>query len=172
MQGMTLRLPPHTGHGKERQPLMREHSFMDAAYSRTPGSSSPSDVSDDELVQVIADFLSLGHVENIVAMFRQEPKYYQWTGLLLNDDRYAVRLGLSVLFEHLAGLCPSQISLAIPSLAAQLDNSLAWVRGESLSILAIIGTPEALALVPAHLYDPSPQVAEIAHDILGIPFHG
>ena len=145
---------------------------MDAAHNRTIGSSPPTEVSDDELVQIIADFLSLGHVENIVAMFRQEPQYYQWTGLLLNDSRFAVRLGLSVLFEHLTGLCPDQVSLAIPSLAGQLDNPLAWVRGEALSILAIIGTPEALKLVHSHLDDPSPQVVEIAHDILGFPFHG
>jgi len=37
-------------------------------------------VSDEELQRVIADFLDMGHVDNIVAMFRRDPRYYDWTG--------------------------------------------------------------------------------------------
>ena len=40
---------------------------------------APREVSDTELKQVIADFLDQGHVDNIVAMFRREEKYYGWT---------------------------------------------------------------------------------------------
>ena len=133
---------------------------------------SSSTVSDDELQQVIADFLALGHVDNIVAMFRQDLRYYQWTGRLLTDSRYSVRLGVSVLFEHLAALCPQDVALAIPSLAGQLDNPIDWIRGEAVSVLGLIGGEEALTLVSSHLRDPSPQVAEVAHDILGLPLHG
>lgn len=78
--------------------------------------------SDEELLQVIADFLAMGHADNIVAMFRQEPRYWSWTGRLLEDERYAVRLGVSVLFEQLVTLCPDYLPLALPSLAVQLDN--------------------------------------------------
>ena len=60
-----------------------------------------NEVSDQELKRVIADFLDQGHVENIVAMFRREPKYYSWTGEILSDERFNVRLGISVLFEEL-----------------------------------------------------------------------
>ena len=76
---------------------------MDAAHNRIIGSSPPTEVSDDELVQIIADFLSLGHVENIVAMFRQEPQYYQWTGLLLNDSRFALDHFITKLFKLCEG---------------------------------------------------------------------
>ena len=132
----------------------------------------PVSVSDAELLQVIADFLAMGHVDNIVAMFRQEPRYYDWTGRLLTDERFAVRLGVSVLFEHLALLCPEQLPLAIPSLVEQLDNPLEWVRGEAASVLGIIGTEAALAPLRRLLSDPSPQIVEIVHDIMGIPLHG
>ncbi len=125
-----------------------------------------NEVSDQELLQVIADFLAMGHVENIVAMFHQEPRYYSWTGRLLTDERYAVRLGVSVLFEHLLERCPEQVPLAIPSLIAELDHEAPWVRGEAASVLATIGTPEALAPLPALLQDNSPQVVEIVQDIL------
>ena len=132
----------------------------------------PVSVSDAELLQVIADFLAMGHVDNIVAMFRQDPRYFDWSGQLLTDDRFAVRLGVSVLFEHLAILCPEQLPLAIPSLVVQLDNRIEWVRGEAASVLGIIGTEAALAPLRLLLNDSSPQIVEIVHDIMGIPLHG
>lgn len=123
-------------------------------------------VDDDELRQVIADFLEMGHVDNIVAMFKQEPRYYNWTGKLLNDERFAVRLGVSVLFEHLVEVRPNDIVLAIPSLVRALNSKLAYVRGEAVNVLGIIGTKEALAHVSRLIDDPDPQVAEVARDIL------
>ena len=142
---------------------------MGPNFTATP--STPI-VSDDELLQVIADFLALGHVDNIIAMFRQDLRYYQWTGRLLTDNRYSVRLGVSVLFEQLATLCPQDVVLAIPSLARQLDHPVDWIRGEAVSVLGLIGGDEALALVRTCLHDPSPQVVEVTRDILGITQHG
>jgi len=139
---------------------------------KTPTAPTPPAVSDAELLQVIANFLAMGHVDNIVAMFRQEPRYYLWTGQLLADERFAVRLGISVLFEHLVALCPEQLPLAIPSLIEQLNNPIDWVRGEAASVLGIIGTEAALSPLRPLLGDPSPQIVEIVHDILEIPLHG
>lgn len=137
----------------------------------SPSTAHPA-VSDEALLQVIADFLAMGHVDNIVAMFRQEPRYFAWTGRLLTDERFAVRLGVSVLFEHLAGLCPELLPLAVPGLAEHLGHPVEWVRGEAASVLAIVGTEAALAALPPLLDDPSPQVREIVRDILGLPTHG
>lgn len=140
----------------------------------TPLSPQPAhfEVSDEALLQVIADFLAMGHVDNIVAMFRQEQRYFAWTGRLLTDERFAVRLGVSVLYEHLSDLCPENLSLAIPGLIEQLSHPVDWVRGEAASVLAIIGAAPALASLPPLLDDPSPQVREIVRDILGLPAHG
>jgi len=137
----------------------------------SPSTSQP-EVSDEALLQVIADFLAMGHVDNIIAMFRQEPRYFAWTGSLLTDERFAVRLGVSVLFEHLSALSPEHLPLAVPGLVEQLNHPVEWVRGEAASVLAIIGTGPALAALPPLLDDPSPQVREIASDILGLPAHG
>jgi len=133
---------------------------------------APPEVSDEELLRVIADFLAMGHVDNIVAMVRQEPRYLAWTGRLLEDERFAVRIGVSVLFEYLAALCPHHLSLAVPGLVAQLGHPIEWVRGEAASVLGIIASEEALAALPALLHDPSPQVVEIVRDILDPPAHG
>lgn len=123
-------------------------------------------VSDEETRKVVADFLEMGHVENIVAMYRQDPSCYDWTGELLTDERFAVRLGVSVLFEYLRDERPDQVALAIPSLARQMESPHPWVRGEVVSVLGIIGTDEALALVERAVDDPDSQVAAVARDIL------
>jgi hypothetical protein len=138
-------------------------------YTTVPPSR---EVSDEELLLVIADFLALGHVENIVAMFRQDQRLFDWTGHLLTDNRLSVRLGVSVLFEYLVDLCPDKTLLAVPSLARQLGHPIDWVRGEAASVLAIIGSQEALSLVHPLLNDPSLQVREVAHDILGFTPYG
>lgn len=125
-----------------------------------------AEVSDEELLKVIADFLEMGHVENIVAMFKQKTSYYKWVGTLLEDERFAVRLGISVLFEYLLEDRPEEVYLAIPSLATAIKHDTAWVRGEAVSVLALIGTSEAVALVKTMVDDPATEVAGLARDII------
>jgi len=55
-------------------------------------------VSEAETVAVIADFLDMGHVDNIIAMFRQDQTLYDLAGDILNDERFMVRMGMVVLF--------------------------------------------------------------------------
>jgi HEAT repeat protein len=123
-------------------------------------------VSDEELKAVIADFLEMGHVDNIFEMFKREPLYYSWVGAILDDERFNVRLGISVLFEELKMHHPQDLSLAIPSLLQALVSGPSYVRGEAASVLGIIGTPESLEGVRRALDDASPQVVEIAIDVL------
>ena len=130
---------------------------------------SRNSVSDQELKRVIADFLDQGHVENIVAMFRREPRYYAWTGDILRDQRFSVRLGISVLFEELLGIQPESLALAIPSLAELLTADEPLLRGEAISLLGIIGGETALALVRRRQDDPDLRVREMVQLVLGEP---
>ncbi len=125
-----------------------------------------NEVSDQELKKVIADFLDQGHVDNIVAMFRHEPKYYSWAGEILSDERFNVRLGVTVLFEELLTIQPDQLELAIPSLVKILHSERPLLRGEAVSILGIIGTKEAMAQIHRLHDDPSPQVREMVQLVL------
>ena len=125
-----------------------------------------SQVDDAELKKVIKDFLEMGHVENIVAMFRREPSYYLWSGDILDDERFNVRLGVSVLFEELKSLQPEKLPLAIPSLVKVLNGGATNIRGEAASVLAIIGTEEALANIRPLLHDADAIMVELAEDIL------
>lgn len=119
------------------------------------------EVSDEELKKVIGDFLEMGHVENIVAMFKRDPKYYSWTGELLLDDRFNVRLGLAILFEELQTIQPDKTPLAIPSLQPLLDNESPLIRGEAIGILGHIGTAQAIEIISQAKDDISPQVREM-----------
>jgi predicted component of type VI protein secretion system len=126
----------------------------------------PNEVTDEELKKVIADFLDQGHVENIVAMFRREPKYYAWTADILSDERFSVRLGVSVLFEELQVIQPDQVVLAIAPLAELLHAEEPLIRGEAVSVLGIIGTKEAMAAIQQLQNDPNPQVREMVQLVL------
>ncbi|MEW6594968.1 MAG: HEAT repeat domain-containing protein [Thermodesulfobacteriota bacterium] len=123
-------------------------------------------VAEQELWQVMADFLDMGHVENIMAMVRQDPSFYRFTGDLLRDERFMVRVGVAVLFEAMREERPNEVALAIPSLKPLLSEPTPWVRGEAANILGLINTPEALELLATLRDDPEPQIREIVGDYL------
>ena len=123
-------------------------------------------VSDQEFKKVIADFIDQGLVENIVVMFRREPRYLRWSGELLKDERLNVRLGMAILFEELQSLIPDQLPLAIPSLRFLLGEKEPLWRGEAIGLLGFIVNEEARALIESMQNDPSPQVREIVALIL------
>ncbi len=125
-----------------------------------------TEISDAELLRTIGEFIELGHVENIVAMFKQEPDYYRFTGELLRDERFMVRMGVVILFEELATVRPDDIRLAIPFLLPLLTEEAAYIRGEAVTVLGIIGTAEALHAIKPLLNDPEPQIVELAGEIL------
>lgn len=127
---------------------------------------STNEVSDQELKKVIADFLDQGHVENIVAMFRREPKYYNWIGDILRDERFSVRLGVSVLLEELLAIQADKLPLAIPSLVGLLKSEEPLLRGEAVSVLGIIGTRQAMTEIGRLAGDPNAQVREMVELVL------
>ena len=123
-------------------------------------------VTEDELKKVIANFLDMGHVENIAAMYRQDPSYFNWTAELLDDERFNVRLGISVLFEDFKAEEHPQMTDAIPSLVELFKSDWDLLRGEAISVLAIIGSKEAIGHIATMKNDPSAQVRELVEDIL------
>ncbi|MEE4166533.1 MAG: HEAT repeat domain-containing protein, partial [Desulfocapsaceae bacterium] len=121
---------------------------------------------DENVLGVIKDFLEMGHVDNIVAMFHRNHEYYQYTGPILDDERFNVRLGVSVLFEELRKREPEELDRAVPSLLPLLESEKPHIRGEALSVLGIIGSKAAFEAIKTMLHDRQPQISEIASDIL------
>ncbi|MBU0676307.1 MAG: HEAT repeat domain-containing protein [Proteobacteria bacterium] len=124
------------------------------------------EISDLEMVRVIGEFLELGHMDNIAALFRKEPQWYRLTGELVQDERFMVRMGVAVLFEELVTTHPEEVRQAIPSLLPLLTDPTPFIRGEACTILGIINSPDALHHLAALTDDPDPQIREIVEDCL------
>lgn len=125
-----------------------------------------TEVNKTELVNIIKDFLEMGYVDNIVAMFYREPHYFGWTGEILDDERFNVRLGVLILFEALKERQSKHLEQAIDSLLPLLQSKQPHIRGEAVSVLAIIGTFRARGLIEEMTGDPHPLVREVVADIL------
>jgi len=125
---------------------------------------------DQSLAEVIADFLELGHLDNIIAMFRQDPSCLLLSGVLIGDERFKVRMGVAVLFEELVGMLPvSILDAALPSLAlAMRPQQAPYVRGDAATVLATIGSAGALTVLAEFQHDPDPQLAEIVAEALAL----
>lgn len=123
-------------------------------------------ISEEELIKTIADFLEMGHIENIVAMFKEDTNYYDLSGRLIQDERFMVRMGMAVLFEELVKVRPHETTRAIPSLSKVLRNKTPYVRGEAANLLGIIGTDEALGHLKKMKGEKDEQILEIIRDIL------
>jgi len=144
----------------------KEKSYICLLINTYAGEKVEDTVSDKELKKVIADFLEMGHAGNILEMFKRDTSYFAWSGEILDDERFAVRLGVTVLFEELKIHCPEDIHLAVPSLCRVLQEGAPHVRGDTVTVLGIIGSGDALGCVRKALQDESPQVREVAEDVL------
>jgi len=131
------------------------------------GGARKKEVSREELIGVIADFLEMGHVDNIIAMFKQDQSVYPLSADVIKDERFMVRMGMAVLFEELVCSESAEVlDLAIPGLEGLHDHETSYVRGEGANLLAILNTPAAFAALGKFKNDPDPQVQEIVSDAL------
>ena len=123
--------------------------------------------SDKEMIIVISDFLEQGLADNIVSMFKSVSTYYPLIGEILKDERFAVRMGVLLVFEELVTAQVEEVSLAIPVLKPLLaPDTPPYVRGEAVTVLGTIATEESLGLIAPLVDDDDPQVAEIARDFM------
>lgn len=119
-----------------------------------------------EMRSVIADFLEIGLVENVISLCKQQPEQIAVCADLVQDERMRVRLGVAVLFEELKTCCPDELKRAVPVLSSLCKDPTDWVRGEAACLLHQTGAPEALPLLQALQNDPSPQVAALMRDLM------
>lgn len=119
-----------------------------------------------DMHSIIADFLDMGLVENMVSLCKQEPEQIAVSAALVGDERLRVRLGLAVLFEELQGCCADDLTRAVPVLMRYCSHAEPWARGDPASLLASINSPEVLPVLQSMQNDPSPQVAALIRDLL------
>jgi HEAT repeat protein len=119
-----------------------------------------------DLVQLIADHMENGFLENIIDMFRHDSSLYQLTASLIQDERVRVRIGITALMEELKNLDPENISGAIPVLLPLLDHAEPFVRGDSANLLGIIGDRNTLSYLEKMLADENENVRLIAKEAI------
>ena len=119
-----------------------------------------------DLVQLIADYMENGFLENIIDMFRHDSSLYQLTASLIQDERVRVRIGITALMEELKKLDAANIYGAVPGLLQLLGHAEPFVRGDSANLIGIIGDRNTLSSLEKLLADENENVRLIAKEAI------
>lgn len=98
---------------------------------------------DNEMRALLIEHMAKGFLENIVALFKQEPELMRFIPALIADERVVVRLGTTALVEELAGEYRPQLRTAVPGLVSLLEHENPTIRGDAVNLLGIIRDPSA-----------------------------
>jgi hypothetical protein len=124
------------------------------------------EASDTDEKTMIADYMEKGFLDNIIDMFKHNPALYEYTGDLLKDERFRVRIGAAALIETLAKEDPSNISRAIPSMIRLLNAQSATLRGDAVYLLGITGSISVIPFLKQALNDEEAEVRALAKEAL------
>jgi hypothetical protein len=114
----------------------------------------------ESTIKMIADYMEKGYLENIIDMFKHDPKYYQYIGTMLGDERMGVRIGTFALVETLVDVENNNLPASIPGVASLLSNPNITIRGDAAHLLGIIGHKNALPYLENVLNDEHEMVRE------------
>jgi HEAT repeat protein len=121
---------------------------------------------DSDIRSMIADYMEAGFLENIIDMFRYDKELYALIGELIRDERVRVRIGITALMEDLKIRDGRNIARAIPRLVPLLKHEDPVVRGDTASLLGIIGDKKAIPFLEEALSDENPNVEQLAREAL------
>jgi HEAT repeat protein len=117
-----------------------------------------------DLLQMIADYMENGFLENIIDMYVHDTSLYLLIGELIQDERVRVRLGVTALMEELKKVAPDHIILAQKCLMPLLDHADAAVRGDAANLIGIVGDRTSLPRLKKLLEDENGNVRIIAQE--------
>jgi HEAT repeat protein len=123
-------------------------------------------MNEDEMQTMLIEYMGKGFLENIVALFKQEPALMRFIPALTASEELTVRLGATALVEELAAEHRDQLRIAVPGLIELLGSENPTVRGDAANLLGLIGDPSAIEGLRRLQEDPNPAVREIIDDAL------
>ncbi len=126
-------------------------------------------MNDDEMQAMLIDHMGRGFLENIIALFRQEPELMRFIPAMAADDAIAVRIGATALVEEMAAGRREQLRVAVPGLVRLLGNGNPTIRGDAANLLGLIGGGQAVEALRGLRKDPNAAVREIVEDALREP---
>ncbi|MBI5846983.1 MAG: HEAT repeat domain-containing protein [Nitrospirae bacterium] len=105
-----------------------------------------------------------GFLDNIIDMFRHDSSLYDLVGMLIQDERVRVRIGITALMEELKRLDPDNVISAQKNLLPLLAHTEAVVRGDAANLIGIIGDRGSLPFLEQCLLDTHEGVRTIAQE--------
>jgi len=121
---------------------------------------------ESDLRQMIADYMENGFLDNIIDMFKHDSSLYDLIGMLIQDERVRVRIGVTALIEELKRLDPEHIVRAQKNLLPLLFHIDAVVRGDAANLTGIIGDRASLPSLKKCLLDNHEGVRMIAQEAI------
>lgn len=125
-------------------------------------------MTDDEMRAMLIEYMGRGFLENIIALFRQEPELMRFIPDLAASEELSVRLGVTALVEEMAGKYRRQLRIAVPGLVKLLENNNPTIRGDAANIIGLIGESSERGALERLIFDPQPAVREIAGEAIKI----
>jgi len=123
-------------------------------------------MNDDEMKAMLVEYMGRGFLDNIAALFRQEPSLCRLIPDLLGQESLHVRLGTVALVEELVTSHGEAVRAAVPGLVELLKHENPTIRGDAASVLGTIGDPSAITGLEAGMTDAHPGVREAVQDAL------
>ncbi len=121
---------------------------------------------DEEMKSMLAEYMGRGFLDNIAALFRQEPSLCRLIPDLLGHESLHVRLGTVALVEELIGGHRDAVRAAVPGLVGLLKHQNPTIRGDAASVLGTIGDRAALAGLEAAVSDGHAGVREAVNEAI------
>ncbi len=121
---------------------------------------------DHEMKSMLIDYMGRGFLDNIIALFRQDPTVYRHIADMLGHDNIRVRLGATALVEELAREHRKELQSAVPGVVALLRHENPTIRGDAASVLGMIGDEASAGALKECLQDSHPGVQAAARDAL------
>ena len=99
---------------------------------------------DDELRQMVLDYMEKGYLENIIDMFKHDESLCPLVVDMIMDERVRVRLGAVALVEELVRINREPFVRLIPVIGGLLEDPNPTLRGDAAYLLGIIRHSDAL----------------------------
>lgn len=115
---------------------------------------------------MIADYMEVGFLENIIAMFKRDKSLFSLLGHLMSDERGRVRVGAVALVEELKEEYNDEIVKVIPDIAKSLKDTNPAIRADAVYLLGIIGHRDALPYLSEVLNDKDGLVKETIEETI------
>jgi HEAT repeat protein len=122
---------------------------------------------DNEMRDLLIDYMGRGFLDNIIALCRQDLSVVRFIPDMLGAENIRVRLGATALVEELARQQSNELRAAVPGIIELLKHENPTIRGDAASVLGIIKDSRAKNALQLSLEeDNHPGVREAARDAL------